>query len=88
MEQILLKTMIRHMENKEVTGDRQRGFTKGKLCPTDLVAFYDRITDLLDKGRVTDDIYPDLSKAFDTVPVTSLSLNWRDVDLMAGPLGR
>lgn len=56
-----------HLENEEVVGDGQHGFTEGKRCLTNVVASYDGVTALGDKGTATSVIYLELCRAPDTV---------------------
>lgn len=48
MKWILLDTMLRHMESKEVTDESQPCFTKGKLYLTKSVAFYNRVPTMVE----------------------------------------
>lgn len=71
MEQILVETMLGHVEDRDLIGDSQHGFTRGKFHLTSLEAFYDRIIALVDEGG-TDIIYLDLCKAFHSVQPKTL----------------
>ena len=66
MERILLGAITRQM--KHVTGKSQHGFTKGKLCLTNLITFYNKVSCSVDGGRAVDIIvYLDFSTAFNRV---------------------
>ncbi|GAB0209185.1 mitochondrial enolase superfamily member 1 [Grus japonensis] len=67
MKQLIPGIINKHVEEKKVIGSGQHGFTKGKSCLTNLIAFYDGMTGWVDEGRAVDVVYLDFSKAFDTV---------------------
>jgi len=64
MEQLILEIIIKQVEEKKVIRSSQHGFTKGKSCLTNLMAFYDDMTGWVDEGRAVDLVYLDFSKAF------------------------
>jgi len=71
MEQLMLEVIMKQVEEKKVIRSSQDGFTKGKSCLTNLIAFYSGMTGWVDEGRVVDIVCLDFSKAFNTVSITS-----------------
>ncbi|CAM5091337.1 unnamed protein product, partial [Natator depressus] len=67
MEQVLKESILKHLEERKVIRNSQHGFTKGKSCLTNLIAFYDETTGSVDEGKAVDVLFLDFSKAFDTV---------------------
>ncbi|CAM5122477.1 unnamed protein product [Eretmochelys imbricata] len=67
MEQVLKESILKHLEERKVIRNSQHGFTEGKSCLTNLIAFYDEITGSVDEGKAVDMLLLDFSKAFDTV---------------------
>ncbi|GAB0187868.1 probable carboxypeptidase X1 [Grus japonensis] len=67
MEQLILGVINEYVEEKVVIRSGQHGFTKGKSCLTNPIAFYDGMTSWVDEGRPVDVVYLDFSKAFGTV---------------------
>ncbi|CAM4664489.1 unnamed protein product [Lepidochelys kempii] len=67
MEQVLKESILKHLHERKVIRNSQHGFTKGRSCLTNLIAFYDEITGSVDEGKTVDIFFLDFSKAFDTV---------------------
>ena len=51
MEQLVLDTLSKQLEDKKVIRSSQHRFTKRKSCLTNLVAFHDVITGWVDGGK-------------------------------------
>ncbi|KAJ7400235.1 rna-directed dna polymerase from mobile element jockey-like [Pitangus sulphuratus] len=79
MVQIILETLLWHMEIKEVTDESQRDFTKGKSCLTTSAVFYNGATALAEEQLMS--AIWNCTKHLTLSHMTSLSLSWRDVDL-------
>ena len=79
------------MRDEAVIRDSQYGFTKGRSCLTNLVAFCDGVMALVDKGTATDIICLDLCNIFDMVShhilISEFEARLFEADLKAGVFG-
>ena len=73
-ESILADRITEHLTVNNLLRNTQHGFVKGRSCTTNLVAFLDKLTSIVDLGGAADLFYLDFSKAFDKVPRKRLLL--------------
>ena len=75
---VVSKCLERCIHNKiypiidQLIHPNQHGFRKGHSTTTQILGFYDKVYQLVDRGTQCDVIYLDLAKAFDSVPHTLL----------------
>ncbi|KAJ7402874.1 group 10 secretory phospholipase A2-like [Pitangus sulphuratus] len=76
------------MDEKEIRSS-QHGFTKGKSCLTNPIAFHDEATTWVDEGRAVGIVYLDFSGAFNAVSHNILIDKLRKCGVVwKGPLGK
>ena len=68
MEAAVRETIFTHLKRNNVLSTRQFGFLGGRSTILQLLTFLDQCVEAISRGNVTDVVYLDFQKAFDTVP--------------------
>jgi hypothetical protein len=68
LESILRDSMTDHLEKNNLLSASQHGFVKGRSCCTNLLEFFETVTEVIDQGKAFDIVFLDFAKAFDKVP--------------------
>ena len=69
LEKLIREEWRTMLEEQKMLTDKQFGFRQGRSCVSNLLCFYDRVTDAIQqRDGWVDGIYLDFAKAFDKVP--------------------
>ena len=68
MESIIKEFVMKHLFKNGLLSKKQYGFISGRSTVTQLLKYLDDCAETMANGGVTDTIYLDFAKAFDTVP--------------------
>ena len=71
-ESLIRDEIVRHLEVNNLLAGSQHGFVSSRSCATNLVEFFDAVTEAVDGGDSMDIIFLDFAKAFDKVPIRRL----------------
>ena len=88
MEAAVRETILTHLKRNSLLSTRQFGFLGGRSTILQLLTFIDKCVDAISRGNITDVVYLNFQKAFDTVPhkrlmvklqaygISGVILNW------------
>ena len=80
-ETFIKQHLMSFFDERKLLSDNQFGFRPGKSCTTNLLRFYDKVTESLDKKNDVDVVYIDFQKAFDKVPHEALLIKLRQLGI-------
>ena len=64
--------MLQHLQSNNLVSRSQHGFLPGRSCITNMLTLMDSLTQAYDDGQISEAVFIDFSKAFDSVPHTPL----------------
>ena len=67
LETLIEDQMRNHFNKYKLIKSSQHGFTKGSSCRTNLLEFYETVSDWVDEGKAVDIVHLDFKKSFDEV---------------------
>ena len=67
MESLIRDVIVKHLTDHSLIRASQHGFMSGRSTVTNLLAYMETLTKLLDDGHAVDVLYLDFAKAFDKV---------------------
>ena len=71
-ESLLRDSIVEHLDANNLLADSQHGFINSRSCATNLIEFFDAVTEAVDSGSGVDIVFLDFAKAFDKVPINRL----------------
>ena len=77
LESILRDRILTDLQEHNLIRSSQHGFYPHRSCLTNLLEFFELITQLIDEGHCVDVMFYDFSKPFDIVPRVLLLLKVR-----------
>ena len=82
IESIIRDEVVQHLDRHNLIRDSQHGFRPGRSCTSNLLEFFDKVTEEINEKGNVDVIFLDFAKAFDKVPHKRLIDKCRLMELM------